>query len=222
MPLKQLILAGTKVTDLSPLAGMPLEMLHLGGTKVTDLSSLRGMPLVELRLYGCTELTNLAPLAEAKQLTSVTLPPKAKDIEFLRSLPKLAQLSFQVTNGSPDRTAAAFWKEYDTGWARALRESGIAKGIKELPDGTWEVDLSGSLFSDLTILKGAPISVLNLGNTAVSDLTPLRSMALKGLTLYNTKVSDLSPLKGMALEMLQIQGTKVTDPHRFGECLWLT
>jgi Leucine-rich repeat (LRR) protein len=212
MPLKRLTLAGTKVTDLSPLAGTPLEMLHLGTTKVTDLSPLRGMPLVELRLYACTDLTDLSPLAEARQLTAVTLPPKARDFEFLRSLPKLAQLSFYVTSGNPDRTAAAFWKEYDTPWARALHESGVAISfIKELPDGTWSVDLHGSTISDLTILKGAPVSVLNLGNTAVSDLTPLRGMPLKRLLLYNTKVTDLRPLEGMPLEMLHLQGTRVTD-----------
>jgi Leucine-rich repeat (LRR) protein len=212
MPLQRLTLAGTKVTDLSPLAGMPLEMLHVGGTKVTDLSCLRWMPLVDLKLHGCTDLADLSPLAEARQLTALTLPPKARDFEFLRSFPKLARLSFYVTSGNPDLTAAAFWKEYDTGWARALRESGVAiKFIKELPNGTWQVDLSNSGISDLTILSGAPISSLHLDGTPVSKLAPLRGMAIKQLTLAATKVSDLSPLKGMPLEMLHVQQAKMTD-----------
>ena len=116
MALKQFWLYDTKVTDLSPLKGMPLQTLNLGETKVADLSALRGMPLHTLRLHDCTELTDLSPLAEARELTTLTLPPNAKNIEFLRAFPKLERLSYKedASNGyRPDKTAAEFWQEYD-------------------------------------------------------------------------------------------------------------
>jgi hypothetical protein len=116
MALKQLYPWRTKITDLSPLKGMPLEILNLGETKVSDLSALRGMPLTDLRLHGCTELTDLSPLADCKELKNLTLPPKAKDFEFLRAFPKLERISFAEDPKDGYRvaqTSAEFWNEYD-------------------------------------------------------------------------------------------------------------
>jgi hypothetical protein len=42
------------------------------------------------------------------------LPPKAKNIEFLRGFPNLKRLSFNWTaDYGPAQTAEEFWKEYD-------------------------------------------------------------------------------------------------------------
>jgi len=95
---------------------MPLESLTVSGTKVTDLSVLRGMPLTDLRLHACAELTDLSPLADCKELKGVTLPPKAKDYEFLRTFPKLERIGFTDDPNNkwrPDKTAAEFWQDYD-------------------------------------------------------------------------------------------------------------
>jgi serine/threonine protein kinase/tetratricopeptide (TPR) repeat protein len=117
MPLIALQLYNTRITDLSPLKGMPLDYLHASGTKVTDLAPLGGMPLTGLKLHACTELTDLSPLADCKELKGITLPPSATDIEFLRTLPKLERLSFKEDNrpgfNRPDKTTEEFWKDYD-------------------------------------------------------------------------------------------------------------
>jgi hypothetical protein len=116
MPLVNLWIYDTKVTDLRPLEGMPITRLHLSGTKVKDLSALRGMQLTFLRTHGCSELTDLSPLADCKELNNVTLPPNAGNIEFLRTLPNLSRLSFNEDKKNwllTDKTAAEFWKEYD-------------------------------------------------------------------------------------------------------------
>ncbi|OAI57840.1 hypothetical protein AYO49_06395 [Verrucomicrobiaceae bacterium SCGC AG-212-N21] len=122
MALKHLTLQNTKVTDLKPLQGMPLEILTLRSTAVTDISVLRGMPLTTLRLCDCQQLNDLSPLAEARGLTFLSLPANAKDIEFLRTFPKLERLSF--TEGThkrwlPSQTTAEFWLQYERK-ARAL------------------------------------------------------------------------------------------------------
>jgi len=116
LPLTTLFLFHTKVTDLTPLAGMKLVRLNLAGTKVSDISVLRGMPLKFLTLHACTEIGDLSPHADCKELTQLTLPPNVKDIEFLRALPKLECLSFdedEAKSYRPDRTVAEFWKQYD-------------------------------------------------------------------------------------------------------------
>jgi serine/threonine protein kinase/Leucine-rich repeat (LRR) protein len=208
MPLKNLRLFRTQVSDLSPLQGLSLERLDLSYTNVTDISVLHGMPLIEASLSHCAALTDVSPLADCKELQIVTLPPNAKNFEFLRAFPQLKRLSFEE-----DKTPAEFWREYDTqAWLRTLRDSGVViKGIQRLADGTWQLDLNNTAINDLTILKGMPISDLNISSTAVTDLAPLRGMALKKLALANVKVADLSPLEGMRLETLQIIGTNVSD-----------
>jgi hypothetical protein len=115
MPLKRLVLWDTKVTDLSPLKGMQLEFLWLDGTEVKDLSALRGMPLTTLKLRACPNVSDLSPIAGARELTQLILPPNAKDIEFLRKFPKLQRLSFDEDQSSfrPDKTAGEFWREHD-------------------------------------------------------------------------------------------------------------
>ncbi len=116
-PISKLDLSFTSVTDLAPLAKLPLQQLNLKSTPVTDLAPLRGMPLTMLGLSECSKITDLSPLADCRKLTSLTLPPNAKDIGFLRSLPQLIRLSEEpdpIDGYRPDKTAAEFWKEYDT------------------------------------------------------------------------------------------------------------
>ncbi|MGA2622049.1 MAG: SUMF1/EgtB/PvdO family nonheme iron enzyme, partial [Thermoguttaceae bacterium] len=65
--------------------------------------------------------------------------------------------------------------------------------------------------SDLSPLKGMPLTSLNCGCTQVSDLSPLKGMPLKGLACCNTPISDLSPLRGMPLEGLNCEATPISD-----------
>jgi hypothetical protein len=74
------------------------------------------MPLTDLRLHGCKQITDFMPLADCKNLQKLTLPPNAKDIEFLRAFAKLERIGFNDApyNGTlPAQTAAEFWQEYD-------------------------------------------------------------------------------------------------------------
>jgi Leucine-rich repeat (LRR) protein len=115
MPLKKLYLDNTLITDLSPLQGLPLDSLKVSGTKVADLSPLRGMPLQHLRLHQCPAIVDLSPLRDLATLQKLTLPPQAKDFEFLRAFPNLERLSFAEDPKLfvPDRSAAMFWEDYD-------------------------------------------------------------------------------------------------------------
>jgi serine/threonine protein kinase/Leucine-rich repeat (LRR) protein len=65
--------------------------------------------------------------------------------------------------------------------------------------------------SDLSPLKGMPLTELNCGWTRVSDLSPLKGMALAFLACNNTQVSELSPLRGMPLAGLDCRYTRVSD-----------
>lgn len=114
MPLTNLQLVLTPVSDLTPLRGMLLESLHLSGTRVSDLGPLRGMPLKRLLLDDCHGLTDVSPLADCRELEELTLPVTARDIEFLRSFPRLEKLNYgKPSSGDDGPTAAEFWQAYD-------------------------------------------------------------------------------------------------------------
>ena len=55
-------LAGTQVSDLSPLKGMKLTVLNCNSTRVSDLSPLQGMPL---RNFIATSSPNVTPRSSA-------------------------------------------------------------------------------------------------------------------------------------------------------------
>ena len=115
MPLLHLYLSSTKVKDLTPLKGMPLESLHLDRTPITNLNALRGMPLRHLRLEGCTQLTDLSPLAQCLNLEVLVLPQRHGDINFLKKLPKLGRLSYYFDlDERKIQTTANFWSSRQT------------------------------------------------------------------------------------------------------------
>jgi eukaryotic-like serine/threonine-protein kinase len=215
MPLYYLALGETQVTDLSPLEGIPLAKLHLAGTQVADISALRGMPLVEIRMPWCSQITNLSPLAQCSTLTSITLPPNAEKLEFLRYATSLRRISYteDAKTHQPDKAPNKFWKEYDDSeLIRRLREAGIIiRSVTHLKDGDWKLDLSKTAITSLTPLRGMRIKSLNLEQTKVSDLRPLAGMPLEDLDLINTRVTDISPLKGAPLKKLQLNNTFVAD-----------
>jgi serine/threonine protein kinase len=96
-------------------------------------------------------------------------------------------------------------------WKMALEKAGYKVNSTPEDDGTWGIYLDDQPISDLSPLRGVPVSRLSLVRTKVSDLSPLRGMPLRMLRVGVTSVSDLSPLKGMALESLQFSGTQVSD-----------
>jgi serine/threonine protein kinase len=110
----------------------------------------------------------------------------------------------------PDMAASSVSSETPA-WQSALAKTGFKFKFEQQGDGTWEIDFDDQPISDLSPLRGAPISRLTLMHTAVSDLSPLRGMSLKWLRLAGTKVNDLSALAGMPIESLQISGAPVED-----------
>jgi hypothetical protein len=74
-----------------------------------------------------------------------------------------------------------------------------------------ELNISGSLVSDLRILVGMPLRVLRISGTKVDDLRHLAGMQLTELEINSTLVADLRPLRGMPLQVLHLAWSRVTD-----------
>lgn len=170
------VLAGSNVSDISPLAGMPLLRLDLQNNAVRDLGPLKGAPLIALYLDGTT-VDDLSPLADA-ELEELYLNGcrGVSSIEALKGQPlKLLNL-FQtgVHDISPLRGAPL-----ESLW---LNETPVA---------------------DISALAGAPLVTITLHRTQVTDLSPLaKCPTLQRIHCGETPVTDLSPLKDLVLTRL--------------------
>lgn len=98
--LTRLILSGTGVRDLTPLAGVPtLEALTLLRTEVEDLAPLARLPrLAELVIYR-TRVTDLTPLAGSLTLRRLDIGTSVGDLAVLGGLPNLAVLDIGDGSG---------------------------------------------------------------------------------------------------------------------------
>ncbi len=90
------------------------------------------------------------------------------------------------------------------------------KRISRQADGTFKVDLGFLAIGDLSVLRGLPVSILNLhqnwfDSNGMTDLGKIAGLPLRELDISDSKVADLSPLRGMPLEKLDISRTPVSD-----------
>ena len=106
MQLDLLNCQNTGITDLAA-KGMPLNNLNIPGTKVTDLSTLNGMITLKwLSLGNLARLTDLSPLKGlAVEDLHVENFKAERDATILRGISTL-----KTINGKP---VAEFWKEID-------------------------------------------------------------------------------------------------------------
>ena len=225
MPLRSLELCYAPVIDFRPLAGLPLEVGNFEGNRLNDLAVLRGMPLRELSLWHCVDARNYAVLAEIKTLELLLLPsayrtlpePDLAAIGALRTHPRLRQLGSEIMDGMNIVSTGAkeiFWHDWDReqSFVPALRKAGFHFELSKHATGKYFLRLEKQTISDLTPLKGAPISDLWLGSCKVTDLTPIHDLPLRILGLAaNPQLEDLRPLRGMRLEELSLEYTKVSD-----------
>ncbi|MCY3018446.1 MAG: protein kinase, partial [Planctomycetota bacterium] len=171
------------VSDLSPIKGLPLERLSLGDNDVSDLSPLRGMNLRLLELHR-NRVSDLSPLRGVPLFALRISENNVSDLSPLKgmSLTKLHCGQNSITDLSP--------------------LAGMLLG---------ELDCARNFIKDLSPLRQAPLGVLMCWDNEIEDLSPLRGMPLFRLWAYNNHIKDLSPLEGMQLSELNCASNEVTD-----------
>lgn len=166
---------GSRISDLSPLAGIPFGALDLRGQPITNLKPLKGMPLKLLAIEE-TQITDLKPLQGMKLEKLYLNNTPIRDLGPLAGMPlkELMLVGSKVNN---------------------------LKALKGTP--LQELWLNGAQVRDISPLAGCPLISLTLEGTKVSDLKPLSKMSsLKRLHIGQTLVRDLTPLKSLKLERL--------------------
>jgi internalin A len=181
------VLAGTGVTDLTPLKGMPIKALDLRGLPLNDLTVLHDMPLKELYLED-TDVVDLRPLQGMQLITLYLNNTKVKDLSPLLGMP-LKQLNLFGTN---------------------VEDLSVLQGMPL--EMLW---LNETPVSDISPISACPIKSLTLHKTGVSDLTPLSNMvALERLHIAETFVNDLMPIKNLNLTRLIYTPKNITTGNQ--------
>ncbi|HTG45175.1 MAG TPA: protein kinase, partial [Verrucomicrobiae bacterium] len=97
-------------------------------------------------------------------------------------------------------------------WQARLDSAKITpQNFKLMEDGTFILNLDDVAISDLTSLRGMPISILSVRRTKVTDLRPVKDMPLREVFLAETAIRDLSPLKGMSLTNIDLWKCPISD-----------
>lgn len=146
--------------------------------------------LTTLDLSGATQVSDVRPLKELKNLTGLNLAiTKVSDLEALKELQNLATLNLSHTQVSD------------------------LEPLKDLKNLT-TLDLSFTRVSDVEPLRKLKnLTVLSFYETKVSHMEPLKELKnLTTLDLSYTEVTDLTPLKELQnLGTLGLSGTNVSD-----------
>ena len=109
--LRRLDIIDTKVSDLSPLSKLPLDILEIGSTDVRDLSPITNMPLRVLHVFP-TSITNLDIIFQT-DIRNLTFDPNSFSNEQIK---KLRNSKIEIINCYPKER---FWREYDNGlWGK--------------------------------------------------------------------------------------------------------
>lgn len=94
-----LSMVNTHFSDLNLISHLPLKNLHINDTGVSDLSPLKGMNLITLSILGQKEISSLEPLKDMMSLKNLVMPYcyKIHDLSPLKDL-KLERLVFHPQN----------------------------------------------------------------------------------------------------------------------------
>jgi Leucine-rich repeat (LRR) protein len=204
IPLRQLSLRGTSVTNFMPLQNMPLISLDLAGTPATQLGIPPNLPLEHL-ICGAEDASSSSPLADISLLKGLRLgrldmnPCKVTNISSLAGMPITnLHIHAPVTDLAPLRGMPVAELTLIGGAATSLEP------LRGMP--LTHLTLSQMPLPDISALRGLKLKELRLDGTRTADLSPLQGMPLTRLDLANLPVSDLTPLEGMPLQSLSFSG----------------
>lgn len=210
---------GSRVTDLSPLAGKQITELWLADLPIEDFSVLRGMPLKRLHISNSAVSPDLVEIVMGlSRLEMLSISSSVPGFERLRAHPTLKHLGHNNNESNRYPPVADYWLAYDKRKAEAERIALLKLNVRNYPDGTRRVQLNNPDLTAIPPLDWTDVSGFIFFNTKISDLSPLRGRNLRAITFFKTPVSDLEPLRGSPVVKLAFMETSVTDVSPLLDC----
>jgi hypothetical protein len=210
----------------------PIRQMKSLKTIATGLADKDQFPPAEFwKKYDAGEFnkpTSAAVPADRKPITTFNAPAFQRWMKEVAALP--AEKQVEAVAKKLQELNPGFDGKVTGGYAQGTPniENGVVTGFGFRTDNVTDIspvralqrlralycggtDRNNCKFSDLSPLKGMPLTNLSCGLTQVSDLSPLTGMLLTSLDCGKTRVCDLPPLKGMPLTQLYCAYTRVAD-----------
>lgn len=202
--LEQLAINNSLVRDLSPLKGLPISDLNLRDTGVTELDALRGMPLDRL----CIRRLPIKDISVLRGMKIAHFDAAGTGIFDYNPLAAMPLVNLDVSQ-TPFRDFTvlknASLRQLNAAGTRIINFAALRGYPLE------ELTLNETQFRDAALLRELPIKRLSLGRTGVTDISPLAGLPLVQLDLSETTIRDFTPLRQMALRDLNLKGTRFAD-----------
>jgi Leucine-rich repeat (LRR) protein len=228
--------SGSKLIDVSPLAGLKLSVLDLSyNAGLSEISVIRGMPLKTFRCLA-TAVATLAPLENCQTLEDLECGySHVTSLKPLKGL-KLKTLGCSICKGENGQTITDLSPLQGMMLTKFHCDSAGAKDYAVLkPMPITDISLSNTPIADFTVLKNLPLKTVALHQTQLTDAgaANLKGKAITSLTVSLTNIQslnfvremplehldchaclqlrDLAPLKGIKLKTLHVAGTQIRD-----------
>jgi serine/threonine protein kinase len=181
----------------------PVTQPVLAGVDVAFIKEIAALPAEEQVKRVVVKLKELNPLFD----------PAADEWQPIIKNGQVTELSVFVRNIADVSPLAAFTKlqaiKFKTEGNRGRSKLSDLSPLRGLP--LTRLECKFTRITNLSPLQGMSLTELTLVGSPFKALSPLRGMPLKDLRLAYCEVTDLSPLADLSLDYLEIQRTKVTD-----------
>ncbi len=212
------VLNRSPVADISPLSGCPIRDLSLQDTRVSSLEAVRSMPLGRINFIG-TSISDVSPLLACTNLEIVCLSRAATNVHLLLTLPKLRYIGYRQGGPPlflPETTAQEFWANFKShGLADGLAAADVASANEVIRRALHERGVPATNAARIALTGDG---TLDLTGLPIADIAFVRALPVRRLDLQGTRVSDLTPVRGLPLEALLLYDTPVADLSPLREC----
>ena len=213
--LKELVLWGNTITDISPLSGLTkLTRLRLGLNNITDISALSGLTNLTELSVGDANIRDISPLAGLINLTDLSLLAaniQDEDVSLLSGLTNLTSLGLshnRIADISPLAELTGLTRLWL--WDNPIEDILALSGLTNLTF----LSLGKNNVSDISALSGLTrLRELFLNDNTIEDISPLAGLTnLTFLNLALNNIEDISALSGLtSLMELNLAGNRITD-----------
>ncbi|MCM8534421.1 MAG: protein kinase [Lentisphaeraceae bacterium] len=204
MPLKSLLVNDCDLNTLEDLKGKQLESLNIRNTKVTSLEPIIDLPITRLHING-TPITNLK---NAAKLPLEHLDISNTRIEALfgiraKSLINLRAANSQIRNLDILKTTKVQFINVSGSPIRSIESIGKMTRLRHL-------NIAATFVEDLRPLKSLnKLNNLNISNTSIRSLEGLENCQLTVFHASDTHIDSLEALKGQPIKILTASNTRI-------------
>ncbi len=197
-----------KLKELKSLESLSITASFLDDADVKTLGELTNLKY--LSVYGNTDITDVSPLNNLKNLTHLNISEtNATDISCLSNLTNLETLMINNTDVADVSIVSTFTnlKHFEMSSLDKLDVSTI-----KLPISVETLYCNSDKLTDLNFISQLEtLTNLYAANNQLNDISPVSKFDLNNLDLSANKISDITPIKADCLSNLDLSTNEITD-----------